>query len=140
VVVTHPFNQGFEIKAHICERLFKNHILFWLAVSWMLANIMTESSCCFWDCNGNSGHRFCVVVCLKFGEIAIIWLSTLSIRSSWSQWIVMAACHCNSWLSWWSNALLATLVRLWQHFLSCYLWIVVEISLQSHRYQAHMCM
>jgi hypothetical protein len=29
-------------------------------VSWVLANIMTESSCCFWECNWNSGWRFWV--------------------------------------------------------------------------------
>jgi hypothetical protein len=25
---------------------------------WVLDNFMTESSCCFWKCNRNSGHKF----------------------------------------------------------------------------------
>ncbi len=30
-----------------------------------LANLMTGSSHCFWNFDGNSGCRFCVMVCLK---------------------------------------------------------------------------
>jgi hypothetical protein len=45
---------------------------------------------------------------------------------SWSSHcVVMAACCCCLWWRWWSYALWATLIRLWLHLLSCYLWIVV---------------
>jgi hypothetical protein len=45
---------------------------------------------------------------------------------SWSSHcVVMAACCCCLWWRWWSDALWATLIRLWLHLLSCYLQIVV---------------
>jgi len=35
-------------------------------LSWGLANIVTESSCCFWKGNRSSGHRFCIILCPTF--------------------------------------------------------------------------
>jgi hypothetical protein len=43
----------------------------------------------------------------------IMFLSTPSVRSWWSQWEVMAACCCCSWWRCWSNILWVTLIRLW---------------------------
>jgi hypothetical protein len=43
----------------------------------------------------------------------IMFLSTPSVRSWWSQWEVMAACCCCSWRRCWSNILWVTLIRLW---------------------------
>jgi hypothetical protein len=41
-------------------------LFYWLYVSWVQANSLNESSCCFWECeNKNSGHRFCNMVYLK---------------------------------------------------------------------------
>jgi hypothetical protein len=38
----------------------------WQFVSWVLASIMTESSCCFWKCNRNSGMQICTMFCPEF--------------------------------------------------------------------------
>jgi hypothetical protein len=73
---------------------------------------------------GNSGQIFCIMVCPGFG-LLIIYLSTPTVRSSQSQWVVMAALHCYSWWRWWSDTLWATLIKLWLHSLSCYLQIDV---------------
>jgi hypothetical protein len=102
-------------------------------ISWVLANIMTESSCCFWNCDRSAGQRFCVMVCSDFGLI-IMYSFTPTVRSWWSQWVVMAACHCYLWWRWWSDTLWVVLIRLWPHSLLCCLQIVVEISLQFDRY------
>jgi hypothetical protein len=97
-------------------------------ISWVLANIMTESSCCFWKCDRNSGCRFCIMVHPDLGRL-LYTQSTPTIRSWWSQWVVMAACHCYLWCRWWSDTLWATLIRFWLHLLLCYLQIaVLEIS------------
>ncbi len=97
-------------------------------MSRVLANSMTESSCCFWKCNRISGHRFCIMVCWNFGLI-VIYISAPIIGSWW--WVVMAVCHCYSWQRWWLK-LCEQLSRLYQHSLLCYLQcFVVEISLQS---------
>jgi hypothetical protein len=32
----------------------------------LLASIMTESSCCFWKCNRNSGMQICTMFCPEF--------------------------------------------------------------------------
>ncbi len=37
-------------------------------VSWVLANITSESSHCFWKGNRNSGRRLCIMVCPSFWE------------------------------------------------------------------------
>jgi hypothetical protein len=37
----------------------------------MMANIIIKSSCCFWKCNRNSGHRFSTMVCWDFGLIVM---------------------------------------------------------------------
>jgi len=37
-------------------------------VSWVLANIMSEFSHCFWKGNRNSGRRLCIMVCPSFWE------------------------------------------------------------------------
>jgi len=37
-------------------------------VSWVLANITSESSHCFWKSNRNSGRRLCIMVCPSFWE------------------------------------------------------------------------
>jgi hypothetical protein len=78
--------------------------------------------CCFWKFERKSGWEFCVRVCLEFGWI-IMYLSTPTIKSWWSQLWVMAVCHCYSLWRWQSNTLWVTLVRLWLHsFLSCEFW------------------
>jgi hypothetical protein len=60
-----------------------------VCVSWVLANIMTESSCCSWKCDRNSEHRLCMMgikFCLKFLVVCYIVVS-ISTASSWcSQW------------------------------------------------------
>jgi hypothetical protein len=93
---------------------------------------LTESSPFFWKCDRNSSHRFCVMVCPDFWLI-IVYLSTPNMRSLWSQWVVMAACHCHSLGRGQSDILCATLIMLWLHRLYCY-FQVVEISLQFLRY------
>ncbi len=68
------------------------------------------------------------------GQIFIL-LSTPTVRSWRSQWVVRPAHHCFLWWRWWSDTLWVTLVRLWLHLLSCNLrTIVVEISLQFYRH------
>jgi len=48
-------------KVPIIESLISN-------VSWVLTNIMSESSPCFWKENTNSGCRLCIIVCSSFWE------------------------------------------------------------------------
>jgi hypothetical protein len=74
----------------------------------------------------------CLKIAQNFGLI-VMFLSTPTVGSWWNQLVPMAACHCYLWWRWWSDTLWATLIRLWLHFLSCYLQNVVEISLQSPR-------
>ncbi len=84
---------------------------------------MTESSCCFWKCNRNSRCRFCIMVCPDFGVIIIYLSTTPTVRSWWSQWVVMAACHCNLWCQSWCSDSLCTWLSQWaamaHHY---YLW------------------
>ncbi len=104
----------------------------------MLANSMGESSCCFWECNMNSGCRFCItMVCLDFGST---YNYITCVGSWWSQWVVGAAHHCHSWWRWWWSATLwVTLTRLWLHSSICCLqFVVVEISQQCHRYAVNL--
>ncbi len=98
-------------------------------VSWVLANITSESSHCFRKGNRNSGRRLCIMACPSFWEdyYMLIYthfidlLSTPTVGSWWTQWVVMAAYHCCLWWRWWSVTLWVTLMRLWLHSLSWYL-------------------
>ncbi len=102
-------------------------------VSWLLANVMTKSSCCFWKCNRNSGHRIFVSWFAQYFGQVIINISTPTVRSWWSQWGVMAAHHCYSWGRWWSDTLWATFRRLWLHSLFCYLQLLWSFFI-THTY------
>jgi hypothetical protein len=65
-------------------------LTFWISyVSWVLANIMTESSHGFQKCDRNSGHRVHILLSSDF-VLMIIYLSTPTVRSCWSQWVVIA--------------------------------------------------
>jgi hypothetical protein len=65
-------------------------LTFWISyVSWVLANIMTESSHGFQKCDRNSGHRVHIILSSDF-VLMIIYLSTPTVRSCWSQWVVIA--------------------------------------------------
>jgi hypothetical protein len=120
------WNEAYHLKACCC--LNEETIDFFYKLC------LTESSPFFWKCHRNSSHRFCVMVCPDFWLI-IVYLSTPNMRSLWSQWVVMAACHCHSLGRGQSDILCATLIMLWLHRLSCYFQIVVvEISLQFFRY------
>jgi hypothetical protein len=88
--------------------------------SWVLANITSESSHCFQKGNRNSGHRLCMMVCPSFWEDYYMLIYT-TVGSWWTQWVVMAACHCRSWWRWRSLTLWVTLIMLWLHSLSCHL-------------------
>ncbi len=46
----------------------------------------------------------------------------------------MAACHCYLLWRWWSHTLWVMLIRLWLHSLSSHFQVVVQFSLQFHRY------
>lgn len=48
-------------------------------VFFQIANIMNWVCALLQKCNSNWGHRFCIMVCLNFGQISIY-------RSWWSQW------------------------------------------------------
>jgi hypothetical protein len=104
-------------------------------ISWVLANIMTESSHWFQKCDRNSGHSFYIRVCPDFGLI-FIYLSTPTMRSWWSPWVVMAAHYCYSKrVTVWhfvcnSHKVMTAL------FVNCLPFVVVDISLQFHRYLA----
>jgi hypothetical protein len=56
--------------------------------SWLLGNIMTESSHCFCKCNRNSGRRFCIAGCWDFSKLLFTYPQPLSGADE-----VMAACH-----------------------------------------------
>jgi len=58
--------------------------LFWSAVSWVVANILTDSFCCFWKCDRNSGCRICIMVCPNFGT----YLSAPTV-GNWSHWVMV---------------------------------------------------
>jgi hypothetical protein len=83
--------------------------VFLLAVSWVQANIMTESSHRFQECNRNSGHNRLYNGLPKVFGFIIVLIYTL-VRSWWSQFRVMAARHCYSWWRWWSNTMWVTLI------------------------------
>jgi hypothetical protein len=63
-----------------------------------------------------------------------ICLSTLTIESWWTQWIVMTGHHCYLWWRWWSDTLWLTLIRWCLYSLSCFIQVIVEISLQFHQF------
>ncbi len=95
--------------------------------SWVLVNMMMESSCCFQKCSRNSGHR-----CLYNGlpqNLGRLLFSMPTVDSWWSQWGVIAARHCysQSWWGWWSHTLWVTVIRLWQH---CVLSELVVVLLE----------
>jgi hypothetical protein len=98
-----------------------------------LANIMSESSHCFWKGNRNSGHRLCIMVCPSF----------------WEDYYMLIYTHCwelmNSVGSHGSSSLPFVMKVMVCHFVSdshevmtalivmLPLIVVVEISLQLHR-------
>jgi hypothetical protein len=77
-------------------------------LSWVVADIRTESSCCFQKCNRNPGCRLSRMVCPKVWADYCILIHT-HCQELMKSVVVMAACHCYSW---W---------RLWLHSLSYYL-------------------
>jgi hypothetical protein len=90
---------------------------------------------------------FCLSDSLSFWVI-VIYISTATVRSLRSHWVVMLHSHCYSWWRWWSDSIEWHSWRLWPHsFLFCLFWFwwnwhnsycqsaaVVEFSLQSPRY------
>jgi hypothetical protein len=101
-------------------------------VSWVLINIMTESSECFCKYDRNLGDAFCMMVCVKCRvDLGGVLYFAPTIRNWWKS----VGSH-GSLLLRMEVALRArTLVRWWLHLLSCFLHIVaLEISLQFHRY------
>ncbi len=101
-------------------------------VSWVLANITSESSHCFRKGNRNSGHRLCIMGCPSF----------------WEDYYMLIYTHCwelmNSVGSHGSSSLLFVMKVMVCHFVSnshevmtalivvLPLIVVVEISLQLH--------
>ncbi len=102
-------------------------------VSWVLANITSESSHCFWKGNRNSGCRLCIMVCPSF----------------WEDYYMLIYTHCwelmNSVGSHGSLSLPFTMKVMVCHFVSdahevmtalivvLPIIVVVEISLQLHQ-------
>ncbi len=122
----------------LCIGLFFKFSVFWLeaivnSVSWVLANIATESSHCFRKGNRNSGHRLFIMVCPSF----------------WEDYYILIYTHCwelmNSVGSHGSSSLLFVMKVMVCHFVSdshdvmtalnvvLPLIVVVEISLELHR-------
>jgi hypothetical protein len=92
---------------------------------------------CFQKFKRNLGGRFCIVFAPDL-VWSITYLSTPTVMSWWSQWVVMAVHHCYSWWRGWSDTLWVTLIRLRLQSLSCYLQVVVKISAQFHRYNGFL--
>jgi hypothetical protein len=87
-------------------------IHFSVAISWVLANIMTECSHCSGNATETQDAEFYIKCCLKFGQIII--LCTSSVGSWWIQLGVIAA---SRYYPWWKDALLVTFMRrLWSDF------------------------
>jgi hypothetical protein len=63
--------------------------------SWVLADIIAESSHHSQKCHRNPGCKFCMMVYSKFWADYFI-LIYINCQSRWSQWGVMAACHFHS--------------------------------------------
>jgi hypothetical protein len=98
---------------------------FIIVVSWVVANVMTESWGFFRKCDRNSGHR-CLYNSLAWNcGLIIIYLPRPAVRSWWSKWGIMAACYCYSWWGWWSCTLWVTLIGFLPHSSLCYLQSVV---------------
>jgi hypothetical protein len=99
--------QTVPLKSQELTKLIRHPSLLsdFVHVSWVLANIMTESSCCSWKCNRNSEHRLCMMgikLCLKFLVVSYIVVSIPTVSSWCDQWqSVMAAHHCYLWWRWW---------------------------------------
>jgi hypothetical protein len=113
-------------------RILLTFFISWL--SWGLANIMTESSCCFWKGNRSSGRRFCIIVCPTFWADHSIFFYThhqelaksVVSQCSSSLLFMIKVMVCHLWV---------ILIRLWLHSLLCYVQIAIaEISLQFHKY------
>ncbi len=60
----------------------------------------------------------------KSGLITVYLSTPLTVKSWWSQCVVMAVHHCYSWWRWWLDTLWVTLTRSWPHSLSCYLQVL----------------
>jgi hypothetical protein len=77
--------------------------LFISNVSWVLINIMTESSQCFCKYKRNLGDAFCMMVCVKCRVHlgGVLFLAPTS-RNWWSQCVVMPVCYWGwRWLCKW---------------------------------------
>ncbi len=96
-------------------------------ISWVLANIITESLFCFWICDGNSRCRFRRSFCPKFwadcSRLIYTHCSELmkSVVSDGSLSLPWLQCR----LRWWSETLWVALMRLWAQLLLCYLQTVL---------------
>ncbi len=106
---------------------------FQLAVSSLLASIMTEAFCHF--CKSNRNTEFVHMFSPNFGWVTIFW-ATPTFRSWWKSvgihsWQLVTG---SSWWRWWSDTFVHNLHKV-KTALICQLWgVVEEISLQSHRY------
>ncbi len=69
---------------------------------------MTESSCCFWICNGNLGCSLLYILLTGIFEHIIICTAAPSVRSSWSWCGSNCSWHWHSWWRWWSSILSMT--------------------------------
>jgi hypothetical protein len=105
---------------------------FFSHVSWVLSNLMTESSCCFQKEMWEKLRTWILYNELYNFRQVITYLSAPTVSSWWSQSVTLVA-----WCMWWSDTLWATLTRSQLHSVSCCLSIqivVVEVCLQLHRY------
>jgi hypothetical protein len=83
------------IPSHIANSERRGRLLCLIecpCVSWLLANTMSEPSCCFWKCHRNSGHRLCKMFCSEF---CLIIICNARHWELWSQWIVMGTAICD---------------------------------------------
>ncbi len=94
-----------------------------------LNNIIMESFHCFWECDRNSGCRFCIMVCMKLLADYYLLIYTQC-------WVLMKSLGRHGSLSLLfvmkvmvRHFLWATLVRSWPHSLLCYHGNVVDIFL-----------
>ncbi len=102
--------------------------LYFSHVSWVLTNLMTESSCCFQKEMWEKLRTWILYIELYNFRQMITDLSTPTVSSWWIQLVTMVA-----WCMWWSDTLWATLTRSQLHSVSCCLSIqiiIVEVCLQ----------
>jgi hypothetical protein len=99
------FSYHSHVLAFLIVSFFESHM--WVRFSYygcgyidsrLLANIMTKFSQCFWKCfqdtqDADSVQWFAQILCWL-----IMYISTRTIRSWWSHWVVMGAPHCYSFM------------------------------------------